>query len=236
MHGTAPELESSRRAWVAGLRGEEAEGSDTPLSGPDTGAENAPTRTKANISERTQRAVRAVLAAAIALAAVAAAATFASQRGAGAEFRAKAAGATAALSFACPVETPYNFTDTFAAPRPGGRTHRGADLFGEKGTPITAIVGGEVTKAVPTDDGTLGGARVWVSGDDGWWYYYAHLDSVSVELGARIETGAQLGTLGNSGNAAGTPPHVHIEQHFGSMTGPFVNPYALISVLCTEGS
>ncbi|MCE7882469.1 MAG: M23 family peptidase [Actinobacteria bacterium ATB1] len=139
-----------------------------------------------------------------------------------------------ALTWACPAESPYRYEDTFGASRPGGRAHKGTDLFASKGSPATAIVGGTVTKAVPTDDGTLGGARVWVAGDDGWWYYYAHLDSVTVEVGQRVETGLQIGTVGNTGNAKSTPSHIHIEMHFQSMTGPYVNPHAVISAVCTE--
>ena len=110
------------------------------------------------------------------------------------------------------------------------------DVFGEKGSPVSSIVSGEVVKAVKTDDGTLGGARVWVEGDDGWWYYYAHLDTVTVEKGDRVDTAEQLGTMGNTGNAATTPTHLHLEQHFGATDGAFVNPFAMISSLCTEGS
>lgn len=138
----------------------------------------------------------------------------------------------AAATFACPVQEPYNFTSTFGEPRSGSRKHKGADMFAVKGSPAVAVTGGAVTKAVPTDDGTLGGARVWVSGDDGWWYYYAHLDTVAVALGQRVETGQQLGTVGNTGAARTTPSHVHVEAHLGAMEGPYVDPYPLMSVIC----
>lgn len=137
-----------------------------------------------------------------------------------------------AATFACPVQQPYKFTSTFGEARPGGRKHKGTDMFAAKGSPVSAVTGGSVTKAVPTDDGTLGGARVWVSGDDGWWYYYAHLDSVAVVLGQRVETGQQLGTVGNTGDAKSTPSHVHVEQHLGDMEGPYVDPFTLMSVIC----
>lgn len=137
-----------------------------------------------------------------------------------------------AATFACPVQQPYNFTSTFGEARSGSRKHKGADMFAVKGSPVVAVTGGTVTKAVPTDDGTLGGARVWVAGDDGWWYYYAHLDSVAVTLGQRVETAQQLGTVGNTGAAKTTPPHVHVEQHLGAMEGRYVDPFALMSVIC----
>lgn len=140
--------------------------------------------------------------------------------------------ARAAATFACPVQPPYKFASTFGEPRPGGRKHKGVDVFAAKGSAVTAITGGTVTKAVPTDDGTLGGIRVWISGDDGWWYYFAHLDSVVVTLGQRVEAGDQLGTVGNTGNARTTPAHVHMEQHLGDMEGPYIDPYTIMSVLC----
>ncbi|MCC7076589.1 MAG: M23 family metallopeptidase [Acidimicrobiia bacterium] len=139
------------------------------------------------------------------------------------------------LEWTCPVEAPYRFEDSFLAPRSGDRQHKGTDVFADKGSPVSALVGGEVTKAVPTDDGTLGGARVWVAGDDGWWYYYAHLDSVAVEVGDRVETGERIGAVGNTGNARTTPAHVHVEMHFRAMTGPYVNPYAVLSDVCPQG-
>lgn len=138
----------------------------------------------------------------------------------------------AAATFTCPVQEPYNFTSTFGEPRSGSRKHKGADLFAVKGSPVVAATGGSVTKAVQTDDGTLGGARVWVAGDDGWWYYYAHLDSVAVVLGQRVETGDRLGTVGNTGAAKTTPSHLHVEQHLGAMEGPYVDPFALMSTIC----
>lgn len=140
---------------------------------------------------------------------------------------------SAKLGFVCPVAGDVWFADTFGAPRGGGRTHKGEDLFAARGTPVVAVTSGEIVKSVRDDDGSLGGRRVWVAGDDGWWWYYAHLDTVSVDVGARVAAGDRLGTLGNSGNARTTPPHLHIEQHFGSMQGPYVSPFPTLSVLCT---
>ncbi len=134
--------------------------------------------------------------------------------------------------YACPVASGYRFRNDFGDPRSGHRSHRGNDVFAERGTPVAAAVGGTVTKVVPFDDHTLGGRRVWVSGDDGWWYYYAHLETAEVKLGDTVTTAQRLGTVGNSGNAVTTPPHLHFERHVGTMTGPVVNPYQFLSALC----
>lgn len=134
----------------------------------------------------------------------------------------------------CPVTPPYKFTDTIGEARSGGRRHQGTDMFGDAGSPIKAVTGGEVTKAVAIDDGTLGGARVWIKGDDGWWWYYAHLSKVFVSVGERVEAESVIGLMGNTGNARTTPPHLHIEQHLGQMDGPFVDPFVLVNLLCPQ--
>jgi murein DD-endopeptidase MepM/ murein hydrolase activator NlpD len=137
-------------------------------------------------------------------------------------------------TFACPVSAPYSFVDTFGAPRSGGRTHQGTDLFGSKGSPVRSMTAGVVTKSVPLDDGSLGGARVWVRGVDGWWTYYAHLDSVAVAAGDDVDAGTVIGTMGNTGNAALTPTHLHLERRLGGMDGPVANPYSLLAALCPD--
>lgn len=100
-----------------------------------------------------------------------------------------------------------NFSDTLGADRDGGaRKHKGTDIFGKKGDPVLAPVSGEVVKS--GDDGGNGGLRVWIKGDDGRAHYLAHLDSITVPSG-RVEAGQPIGTVGNTGNASTTAPHVH---------------------------
>jgi murein DD-endopeptidase MepM/ murein hydrolase activator NlpD len=56
----------------------------------------------------------------------------------------------------------------------------------------------------------LGGRVVWVLGPGAQRHYYAHLDRFAdVSAGMRIEAGTVLGYVGTTGNAAGTPPHLH---------------------------
>lgn len=138
----------------------------------------------------------------------------------------------AATAVSGPVTNPVpggSYSDTFGAPRSGGRTHQGTDIFAPKGSPVLAPVAGVVTKVVDHDDGTLGGIRIWIRGDDGNFYYLAHLDSVTgVKVGDRVTAGQQVGTVGNTGNAKGLSPHLHFEIRAGSMTGPPVNPYSVL--------
>lgn len=96
----------------------------------------------------------------------------------------------------------------WGARRSGGRRHQGVDLFAARGTQVLAASGGRVWK-VGTDP--LGGQVVTVLGDGPAFYYYAHLDGFAAGLapGQRIARGTRLGTVGNTGNARTTPPHLH---------------------------
>ncbi len=105
------------------------------------------------------------------------------------------------------VEKDYkNIASFFGDGRDGGRRkHEGVDVFATKGTPVTAVVQGRVSR-VGTNN--LGGKTVSIFAD-GYSYYYAHLDSQLAQVGQRVRKGDTLGTVGNTGNAITTPPHLH---------------------------
>lgn len=109
-------------------------------------------------------------------------------------------------SWVCPVQGPRQFADSWGAPRPGGRRHLGIDVFGQRGTPVVASVAGVIRHA----NGATAGLAYYLAGDDGTTYYGAHLDALEAAPG-RIEQGARIGTVGSSGNAKGTTPHLHFE-------------------------
>jgi murein DD-endopeptidase MepM/ murein hydrolase activator NlpD len=96
----------------------------------------------------------------------------------------------------------------FGDPRDGGRrTHLGVDIAAPVGTPVLAPVAGTVER---TGSGGAGGRVIWLreAGADRV-YYFAHLNAVDVRAGQRVAAGARLGTVGVTGNAAGTVPHLH---------------------------
>lgn len=103
--------------------------------------------------------------------------------------------------------------DTWGAPR-WDRSHEGVDIFAPRGTPVRAAAPGYVYRI---DDLSLGGLSVTVFGDGGVRYFYTHFDSVPEELneGQRVEVGDLIGFVGNSGNAANTPPHLHFGVYQG---------------------
>jgi murein DD-endopeptidase MepM/ murein hydrolase activator NlpD len=98
--------------------------------------------------------------------------------------------------------------DSFGNPRGSDRTHEGVDIFAPRGTYVLSATEGIVAR-IGTN--RLGGNVVFVIGPGGERYYYAHLDAVdaALSLGQRVGTGTILGTVGTTGNATGTPPHLH---------------------------
>lgn len=124
----------------------------------------------------------------------------------------------------CPVGGPTSFVDSWGAPR-SGHTHQGVDMMGSYGTPLVAIVSGTITYAAY--DGS-GGNMIFLSGDDGNAYWYMHNQENYVS-GGRVSAGQTIASLGDTGNAAGTP-HLHFEYHPGG--GSAVNPYPLVASLC----
>ena len=120
--------------------------------------------------------------------------------------------------------------DTWGAARSEGRTHEGQDIFAPRGTPIYSATQGYVYRI---GENPLGGNTVVVIGGGGIRYYYAHLDSFAEELreGEYVTAETLLGYVGNTGNAATTPPHLHLGMYGGSYEScdwDAVNPYSFL--------
>jgi hypothetical protein len=99
----------------------------------------------------------------------------------------------------------------FGAPRNGGRTHEGFDVTARCGTPLVAVRSGTVLRVAL--DPELKGYYVVLKGrSERRTYLYAHLArSAPVRKGQRIRAGRRLGAVGQTGNAASTPCHLHFE-------------------------
>lgn len=115
--------------------------------------------------------------------------------------------------------------DTWGAPRGTGRRHEGQDIFAPRGTPILSATNGYVYKI---GENNLGGQTVSVISKGGRVYYYAHLDRYAngIEVGDRVTTRTVLGYVGTTGNAQGTPPHLHFGIY--TLTGA-INPLPLLT-------
>lgn len=128
----------------------------------------------------------------------------------------------------CPVAGAVSFTDSWGAPRSGGRTHKGVDMMAARGVPIVAIFSGNVYRL---SNSALGGKSVYFRSDAGDMYYYAHLDGFGdISPGQSVPAGYVLGYNGSTGNAPDYLPHLHFEYHPGGSGA--VNPYPLVRSLC----
>jgi peptidoglycan LD-endopeptidase LytH len=120
--------------------------------------------------------------------------------------------------------------NTWHAERSDRRRHEGQDIFAPRGTPVYSATDGIVVRI---GHNRLGGNVVLVVGGGGRTYYYAHLDTHArgLEVGDLVHIGSVLGYVGTTGNARGTPPHLHFGVYSGSGA---MNPLPLL--IDREGS
>ena len=143
--------------------------------------------------------------------------------------RGSAAGVDGTITpgFVCPL-SGAKYIDSWGFPRSGGRTHKGTDMFAARGTVVVAAGDG----AIKLKTNNLGGTVAFVRADHGVTYYYAHLDGYvqGVVDGQRVVAGQAIAYVGNSGNAIGTSPHLHLQVH--PAHGAPVNPYPTLRRGC----
>jgi murein DD-endopeptidase MepM/ murein hydrolase activator NlpD len=127
-----------------------------------------------------------------------------------------------------PVE---NLSPSFGAPRAMG-PHEGIDIAAADGTPVVAAADGVVIGNRPT---MIGGHVLWLMGTGGRLYYYAHLRELAPRMimGRFVAAGEQIGSVGNSGNASTTVPHLHfaiylVTSRFYPMRYHPIDPYPLL--------
>jgi murein DD-endopeptidase MepM/ murein hydrolase activator NlpD len=113
-----------------------------------------------------------------------------------------------------PVYGPSSFIDTFQADRAhvSGGWHHGDDIFAPLGAPVLACASGTVFSVGWNG---VGGNRLWLRDGQGNLFYYAHLSAFTPLAlnGNKVNAGDVLGFVGNTGDAQGTPPHLHFEIH-----------------------
>jgi hypothetical protein len=125
-----------------------------------------------------------------------------------------------------PVAGGAKYTNDWGGKRSAEATggtgkHQGTDLFAPEGTPVVAVVDGIVSKIGPSK---IGGNRIWINGT----YYYAHLKGFAkgLKVGQRVKAGQVIGYVGTTGDAKGTPPHLHFGYDPNGTQGQsYANPY-----------
>jgi murein DD-endopeptidase MepM/ murein hydrolase activator NlpD len=114
-----------------------------------------------------------------------------------------------------------SFVDDFGVLGRTGKPHQGIDIFAGEGTPVLAVDDGQVRFALDP----LGGNAFYLVAGDGTTYYGAHLSGYVGGAPRAVLAGDVLGYVGHTGNAQGTPSHLHFEVHPAGGAGA-VDPYA----------
>ncbi len=139
-----------------------------------------------------------------------------------------------------PVAGDNYYSDTWGAPRSGGRTHQGTDIIADKMTPVLAVADGVVYWAHDEQGGKC--CALGIRHDDGWASWYIHLNNDTpgtddgqgwgfapgIGVGSRVTAGQLIGWVGDSGNAeASNVSQLHFELRRPDGAGGTVpiNPY-----------
>jgi murein DD-endopeptidase MepM/ murein hydrolase activator NlpD len=128
----------------------------------------------------------------------------------------------------CPVAGASTFRDSWLEPRPyRNGYHHGTDLVGAMGTPLVAMEAGYVYSM---GYHWAGGNGLYIRGNSGDIYYYAHMQKYAAGLstGDRVGVAQLVGYIGNTG--ASSIAHLHLGYQPGG--GALVNPYQLLVKLC----
>jgi murein DD-endopeptidase MepM/ murein hydrolase activator NlpD len=117
-----------------------------------------------------------------------------------------------------PVYGPASFSDDFGAARADTGWHHGNDIFAPLGAPILAVTDGTLFQV---GWNTLGGNRFWLRDLQGNEFYFAHLSAFTplARDGAQVKAGDVIGFVGATGDAVGTPTHLHFEIHPAALLG-----------------
>jgi hypothetical protein len=136
-------------------------------------------------------------------------------------------GASAIRQF--PVQGACWFTNSWGAPRSGGRHHEGVDIIAKIGQFVYAADDGTLTKQYLDAPGKLPGNGWRITRGDGTYFFYGHLSTFApgLQVGSVVTAGQIIGRVGMTGNAG--VPHLHFEVHPGG--GPAVDPTPIVKAV-----
>jgi murein DD-endopeptidase MepM/ murein hydrolase activator NlpD len=124
------------------------------------------------------------------------------------------------IGFPVKGKNSRSISSFFGDPRDGGRReHHGVDIFAPRHTPVLAPADANVTRV---GEGDIGGRYIWLYDSRRSMYlYFAHLETQEVSRGDKVLAGQLIGTVGNTGNARFTPPHLHFGIYKSGPIDPF---------------
>ena len=142
-------------------------------------------------------------------------------------------GALPARAWTWPVEGPVLRSFSFEGGPYAAGQHRGIDVGAPAGTPVRAPAGGDVTFAgsVPRY-----GRTVTITTSDGYAVTLVHLGETAVALGDSVDEGAQVGTVGPSGEPEVADPYVHLGVRLASAPEGYVDPLAFLPTVPAPGA
>jgi len=132
-----------------------------------------------------------------------------------------------------PVRATCWISDTWRAPRAGGRRHLGVDVLAAEGTYVRAVVDGKLTSRAWDQPGKRAGNAWTLTAADGTYYFYAHMLDFApgLKVGSRVSAGDIIGFVGSTGNT--DVSHLHFEVH--PRGGSAINPYPIVRAVSDCG-
>lgn len=127
----------------------------------------------------------------------------------------------------------YIITQKFGETITDSKGHTGIDLYQPIGTPVYAAEGGEILAAGMINNAygnTAYGNCVLIDHKNGYYTFYAHMNTVRVKTGMSVIQGAVIGTVGATGNVTG--PHLHFEVRTNPVWNRknFIDPESVLKI------
>jgi len=129
------------------------------------------------------------------------------------------------IKFQIPIKDAFNNSGGFDPTGKGsvGHIHQGIDLRAPGGTSVYPLAPG-IVSSVKTDP--KGGNTVSIKYNNNYSSYYAHLGTINVIPGDKVDYNTIVGTVGDSGNAKGFP-HLHMQCYNG---GSLIDPASILNL------